>query len=147
MKLYTIGFTKKSAEKFFSLLKDNHIERLVDIRLHPNGQLAGFAKQDDLAYFLSHLVDDCEYHHLPDLAPSDDILSDYRKDHQWNMYVERFEALMDQRGVPQSLDRHFFEEKTCCLLCSEATPEQCHRRLVAERLVSHWPGTDVVHLV
>ena len=146
MKLYTIGFTRKSAERFFTLLKDHYVERVVDIRLHPGGQLAGFAKQDDLQYFLYHLAN-CEYRHIPDLAPSDDILSDYRKDRRWSTYVRRFEALMDQRGVPQSLDRHFFEDKRCCLLCSEATPEQCHRRLVAERLAQHWPGTEVLHLV
>jgi len=96
MKLYTIGFTKKSAENFFTLLQKNNIKRLIDIRLNPDGQLAGFAKRNDLAYFLSHLVD-CEYQHIKVLAPTDDILSDYRKDHDWDRYVKRFEALMDER--------------------------------------------------
>jgi len=146
MKLSTIGFTKKSAERFFTLLRENGIERLVDIRLHPGGQLAGFTKQGDFPYFLSHLAR-CEYHHFPTLAPSDDILSSYRKDHDWSRYVTRFEALMDERGIPQSLDRQFFAEKACCLLCSEATPEQCHRRLIAERLARAWPGTEVVHIL
>ncbi|HEX9986897.1 MAG TPA: DUF488 domain-containing protein [Chloroflexia bacterium] len=146
MKLYTIGFTKKSAERFFTLLKEHGVERIVDIRVHPGGQLAGFAKQDDLAYFLDRLVG-CDYHHLPVLAPADDILSDYRKDHNWDRYVKRFEALMDERDVPGSLDRTLFEERTCCLLCSEATPEKCHRRLVAERLAQAWPGVEVAHIV
>ena len=145
MKLYTIGFTKKSAEKFFTLLKENGIRRVIDIRLNPGGQLAGFAKQDDLRYFLSQLVD-CEYRHLDTLAPTDDILSDYRKDHDWDKYVERFAALMDERAVPESLNRRLFEDKACCLLCSEATPDKCHRRLVAERLARHWPGVEVIHL-
>src|SRR5687768_10163178 len=139
MKLYTIGFTKKSAEQFFNLLRQNRVERLLDIRLHPGGQLAGFTKQPDLAYFLNQLIH-CDYQHLPMLAPTDEILSDYRKNHQWAVYVERFEALMDERGMPEALDRQLFETKTCCLLCSEATPEQCHRRLVAERVARHWPG-------
>jgi uncharacterized protein (DUF488 family) len=146
MYLYTIGFTKKSAETFFGLLRENGVQRLVDIRLHPGGQLAGFAKSDDLAYFLRELAD-CGYTHMPELAPTDEVLSAYRKDHKWPLYVQRFEALMDERGVPQSLDRTIFEREKCCLLCSEATPEQCHRRLVAERLASHWGDVQIVHLV
>lgn len=146
MKLFTLGFTKKSAERFFGLLQENQVKRLVDIRLHPDGQLAGFAKQRDLAYFLSRLAN-CDYHHLEILAPTEEILATYRKDHQWPTYVQRFEALMDERNVPHVLDRHFFEAERCCLLCSEATPEQCHRRLVAERLAQHWPGTEIIHLI
>lgn len=146
MRLYTIGFTKKSAERFFTLLREHGVERLVDIRLHPGGQLAGFTKQNDFSYFLTHLAD-CEYHHFPMLAPNDTVLSGYRKDHDWSRYVTGFEALMDEREIPSSLDRQFFAEKTCCLLCSEATPEQCHRRLVAERLTRAWPGTEIVHII
>jgi uncharacterized protein (DUF488 family) len=146
MRLYTIGFTKKPAERFFGLLRTNGIRRLVDIRLHPDGQLAGFAKRDDLAYFLSSLAG-CGYQHVEGLAPTDDILSDYRQDHDWSRYARRFESLMDQRHVPDSLDKTLFEGNDCCLLCSEATPEQCHRRLVAERLARHWQGTEVIHLL
>jgi uncharacterized protein (DUF488 family) len=145
VKLYTVGFTKKSAEQFFSLLKKNDVQRLIDIRLRPNGQLAGFTKRDDLAYFLPNLIG-CEYHHTSSLAPTKEILSTYRKDGDWAQYVRRFEALMDQRNVPFALDRAFYEEKTCCLLCSEATPEQCHRRLVAERIARSWADTEVIHL-
>jgi uncharacterized protein (DUF488 family) len=145
MKLYTIGFTQKSAEKFFGLLKTSGIQQVIDIRLHPNSQLAGFTKQDDLAYFLARLVD-CDYSHMEVLAPTENILSDYRKDHNWARYAERFEALMDERNVPGCLDKSAFEQKTCCMLCSEATPDRCHRRLVAERLAKHWPGLEIVHL-
>src|SRR4051794_29915374 len=130
MRLYTIGFTKKSAERFFALLRENGVQCLVDIRVHPNGQLAGFARQTDLPYFLTHLAG-CDYRYLPELAPSEEIMTTYRKDHDWAAYVTRFEALMDARGIPQNLDRELFEEQACCLLCSEATPDQCHRRLVA----------------
>jgi len=146
MNLYTIGFTKKTAEQFFSLLQANEIQRLIDIRVHPGGQLAGFTKKDDLAYFLSRLID-CDYQHLLTLAPSAEILSDYRSDSNWETYVQRFEALMDQRGVPEGLGRQLFEEKTCCLLCSEAAPDKCHRRLVAERFARYWPDITVIHLV
>ena len=146
MKLYTLGFTKKSAKTFFDLLREHRVGRLVDVRLRPDGQLAGFAKREDLAYFLAELAA-CDYRHLVALAPTDDILADYRQDRDWDRYVRRFEALMDERGVPQTLDRDLFTERACCLLCSEATPDRCHRRLVAERLARHWSGVEVVHLV
>lgn len=146
MRIYTIGFTQKPAERFFTLLQERQVGRLIDIRLNPRGQLAGFSKQEDLTYFLRRILD-CDYSHIVELAPTAEILSEYRKEHDWQRYERRFEALMEQRDVPQSLDRAIFEEQACCLLCSEATPEQCHRRLVAERLARHWPGTEIVHLI
>jgi uncharacterized protein (DUF488 family) len=146
MKLYTIGFTQKSAERFFTLLRDSGVARVVDIRLKPDGQLSGFAKGSDLPWFLERL-NGCSYLHLPDLAPTPEILGDYRKDHDWNRYVRRFDALMDERAIPASLDRPSFEATPSCLLCSEATPEHCHRRLVAERIARAWPDVEITHLV
>jgi uncharacterized protein (DUF488 family) len=146
VRIYTIGFTKKSAERFFDLLRTNGVQRLVDIRLHPDGQLAGFAKKGDLPFFLKELAE-CDYEHHPILAPTPEILSDYRKDHRWDRYVERFEALMDDRGIPGALDRASFEARASCLLCSEHTADQCHRGLITARMAAAWPGTEVVHLV
>lgn len=145
MKLYAIGFTQKSAERFFTLLRDNGVERVVDIRLNPGGQLSGFAKGSDLAWFLGRL-NGCAYVHLPGLAPTQDILGDYRKDHDWARYTRRFEALMDERGIPGALARGSFEASASCLLCSEATPDQRHRRPIAERMATTWPNAEVVHL-
>jgi uncharacterized protein (DUF488 family) len=146
MKLYTIGFTQKRAQTFFEMLRQNHIQRLVDIRLKPDGQLAGFAKREDLHYFLACLANGCQYVHVPLLAPSKEILEDYRKDGDWPRYVIRFAQLMDERDIPASLDWAEFGEFSNCLLCSESTAERCHRRLVAERLAKHWPGVEIVHL-
>jgi uncharacterized protein (DUF488 family) len=146
VRLYTIGFTQKSAERFFGLLREHGVGRLLDIRLHPDGQLSGFAKRGDLPYFLDRLAG-CDYRHLPELAPTAEIFSGYRADKDWDRYVRRFEALMDERAVPASLDRRTFEERAACLLCSEHQPAQCHRRLVAERLARAWPEVEIVHLV
>lgn len=145
MNIYTIGFTQKRAEAFFELLRRNGVKRLVDIRLRPGGQLAGFAKQEDLPYFLSNLANGCQYVHLPELAPSGEILDGYRADKDWGKYAERFEQLMEERGIPGRLNRSDFEEKSC-LLCSEPTPDHCHRRLVAERLAFHWKNVEIIHL-
>jgi uncharacterized protein (DUF488 family) len=146
MKLYTIGFTQKTAQEFFTLLKTNHVRRLADIRLRPDGQLAGFAKRDDLPYFLENLADGCTYVHLPLLAPTKEILDGYHGDRNWLHYMVLFEALLDERGIPSGLDRDEFDRLPTCLLCSEPTPEKCHRRLVAERLAGAWPDVEVIHL-
>lgn len=145
MLLYTVGFAQKSAERFFTLLRDHEVKHLVDVRLRPNGQLSGFARGNDLAYFLPALSE-CAYMHNPLLAPTTEILDDYRKNKDWQAYVRRFDALMEQRNVPSALDPVLFASAPCCLLCSEPTPEQCHRRLVAERIARSWVGIDVVHL-
>ncbi len=147
MKLYTIGFTQKSAEHFFELLRASGVKKVVDIRVNPHGQLAGFAKQADLPYLLRALEAGCAYQHLPELAPTKAILKDYRDgDGDWARYTVRFEQLMDERGIPHTLDRADFEAGPVCLLCSEAAPEQCHRRLVAERLAAAWRDVEIVHL-
>jgi uncharacterized protein (DUF488 family) len=143
--LYTIGFTGKSAERFFSLLRDNGVNLLVDIRLRPDGQLAGFAKRNDLAYFLRELAA-CDYLHLPILAPSAEVLDGYRADKNWAGYVERFETLLDERDVPAALDASIFRDHRACLLCSEHKPSECHRSLVAERLARVYGDLTVTHL-
>lgn len=143
--LYTIGFTQKPAERFFALLRDAGVRRVVDTRLNPGGQLSGFAKGPDLAWFL-RTINACDYVHEPRLAPTAEILGDYRKDHRWDRYVTRFEALMDERRVPDLLDRAELAAVPSCLLCSEHLPTQCHRRLVAERIAAAWPEFEVRHL-
>ena len=145
MKIFTIGFTQKSARDFFSLLSTNEINCLIDIRLHPDGQLAGFTKKEDLRYFLKELIN-CEYRHMDRLAPTDEILKGYRADKNWAKYESSFLSLLEQRDIPHTLDRTVFEEKTCCLLCSEPTAEKCHRRLVTETIARTWGSVEIVHI-
>jgi uncharacterized protein (DUF488 family) len=145
MKIYTIGFTQKTAEQFFGLLRSNQIQRLVDIRLRPDGQLSGFAKKNDLVYFLRELADGCQYVHMPELTPTSEILDEYRADKDWEKYLLRFHQLLDQRQIPAVLNRTDFEVKPSVLLCSEASPEHCHRRVVAERLAAAW-DMEIVNL-
>lgn len=143
MNLYTIGFAGKSAERFFGILQDNEVKRVVDIRLRPYGQLAGFAKKKDLEFFLRSLVG-CEYVHLPQLAPTDEILKSYRNNKDWDEYVSRFAEIMIDRDIPKALDKALFEN--ACLLCSEAEPDHCHRRLIAEALQANWADVAIHHL-
>ncbi len=146
MEIFTIGFTQTTAEDFFGRLKSHRIERLLDVRLNNRSQLAGFAKRDDLAYFLRELVG-AQYQHVPMLAPSQEILDAYKKkgDISWPDYEERFLRLMHDRRIEEALSPEEFESRTV-LLCSEATPEHCHRRLVVEYLANRWPDLVAVHL-
>jgi uncharacterized protein (DUF488 family) len=141
---FTIGFTKKNAKQFFTLLKQPGLKRVIDIRLNNVSQLAGFTKQDDLRYFLKELCN-IDYVHWPDLAPTKDILDAYKKAKEdWLVYEMKFNALMSQRRVEQNLPRELVDGG--CFLCSEATPEQCHRRLVVEYLQKKWGDLEVKHL-
>lgn len=146
MEIFTIGFTRTSAENFFNRLKDSRIERLLDVRLNNRSQLAGFAKRDDLAYFLRELVG-AAYEHAPLLAPTQQILDAYKKKGAmpWKEYEDRFLALMQEREIETELRSREFERRTV-LLCSEDTPKQCHRRLVVEYLAELWGDVQIVHL-
>ena len=144
MKLSTIGFTKKSARRFFDLLHQSGAKRIVDVRLNNRSQLAGFAKQDDLAYFLSELCE-MEYVHLPALAPTKEMLDAYKKRRgDWKTYEGRFIALMRERRIEETIPKEIVVDS--CLLCSEDKPHYCHRRLVAEYLKQHWGNVEIAHL-
>lgn len=132
--LCTIGFAGKTAQEFFALLDAAGVERLIDIRQHRGGQLSGYAKYPDLAYFLEK-ISRISYIHEPLLAPTPELLKSYRKSKDWLAYETAFLALMKNRGVPQFLDTASWPAKLA-LLCSEPGPEKCHRRLVADLLAA-----------
>jgi uncharacterized protein (DUF488 family) len=146
MEIFTIGFTQSSAENFFGRLREHRIERLLDVRLNNKSQLAGFAKRDDLAFFLRELLN-AEYEHASLLAPGQEMLDAYKKkkEMRWQQYEDSFFQLMKDRRVEEELRPEDFERRTV-LLCSEATPENCHRRLIVEYLAGHWPDVTAVHL-
>lgn len=143
--IYTIGFTQTTAERFFERLRAAGIKRLVDVRLNNTSTLAGFSKRDDLAYFLREILD-ADYLHEPLLAPTDAILGRYRKKQiAWDAFLQEMWDLLAERDVAPKLDRAAFETPTV-LLCSEATAEHCHRRVVAEYLARVWGDIEIVHL-
>lgn len=145
MKLYTVGFTKTSAESFFGRLAAHGVRSVVDVRLKPDSQLSGFAKKKDLDFFLKELIGSAYKHELV-LAPSKDILDAYKqREMPWQEYASRYIKLIRERQVeriltPESLDG-------ACFLCSEDTPHKCHRRLAAEYLKECWNERfEIVHL-
>ena len=145
MKLFTVGFTKKSAEDFFTKLKRSGAKRIVDVRLNNVSQLAGFAKRNDLQYFLREICG-MDYVHVPDLAPTQDILDEYKKNKgDWSVYEQKFLNLMRRRQIEKEVAPAIIADG--CLLCSEDKPHHCHRRLVAEYLKSHWGDIEISHIV
>lgn len=143
MKIYTIGFTKTSAEGFFTRLMKSGAKKLVDVRLNNISQLAGFAKRDDLRYFTKQICG-LGYEHVPKLAPTQDILDEYKKNGgAWDVYENKFLDLMAKRHI-EDIDRQQLDGG--CLLCSEDKPHHCHRRLVAEYLRNKWADVEIVHL-
>jgi uncharacterized protein (DUF488 family) len=147
--LCTIGFAGKTAQEFFALLEGAGVEQLIDIRQHRGGQLSGYAKHPDLAYFLEK-ISLIAYEHEPLLAPTPELLKSYRKTKDWPAYETGFLALMKNRGVPQSLDTAGWPANLA-LLCSEPGPEKCHRRLVADLLAARWRSegrsVEIRHLI
>ncbi|CAJ0695126.1 hypothetical protein LMG19089_01458 [Ralstonia edaphis] len=145
MQVATIGFTNKSAQQFFELLKRAEVRTVLDVRLNNVSQLAGFAKKNDLRYFLSNLLD-CGYLELRDLAPEKTMLKRYQaKEIAWKEYADSYLELLARRRVENNLDTGIFDHS--CLLCSEDTPHFCHRRLAVEYLNSTWGNSlKITHL-
>ena len=145
MKIFTLGFTTKTAEQFFKFLEDAKPTSLIDVRLNNKSQLAGFTKSDDLAFFLRRILN-IPYRHVLELAPTQPMLDKVRTQGQsWASYEKSFIRLMEKRAVQDTLSPA--EMDGACLLCSEHEPDQCHRRLVAEYLQRHWKGVEIRHLV
>jgi uncharacterized protein (DUF488 family) len=144
-KVFTIGFTGKSARKFFSLLEENNIKKVIDVRLNNVSQLAAFAKKDDLIFFLQRILS-CDYIHRPDLAPTETILKNYKtKIISWEIYTDEYNNLLNSRNITSSIKKD--EIINSVFLCSEHQPKYCHRRLLVEYLQKEWNDFEIVHLI
>jgi len=148
VKLYTIGFTKKSAKEFFELLGKNGIKTVFDVRLNNKSQLAGFTKYPDVMFFLKEL-NGIEYIHIESFAPTDELLKGYKKKEiSWEEYVKTFNQILNDRNINKKIQNLIPKLDKGCLLCSEPTADQCHRRLVAEHIKTNFPDLDleIIHL-
>ena len=145
MRVFTIGFTKKTAEEFFGKIRTAGVKRIVDVRLNNVSQLSGFSKRDDLKYFAKTICD-VEYLHVPEMAPTKDILDAYKKDGgSWEEYSKAFRSLIESRRIEEDISEELLDHG--CLLCSEQQPHHCHRTLIAEYLSEKWGGMEITHLV
>ena len=145
MKLYTIGFTGKSAREFFGLLNGTDAKFLADIRLKNNSQLAGFTKRGNIDYFTEELTR-MTYLELPFLAPSEAMFKEYKMEGDWKLYVSRYAALMRERDSAAQFPAELVD-RGVVLLCTEPTPDKCHRRLAVEHLQHMlFPNVKIIHL-
>jgi uncharacterized protein (DUF488 family) len=143
--LYTVGFTRTSAESFFTLLRDSRVKRIIDIRLNASSQLAGFAKREDLRFFLNAICA-IDYMAVPEFAPTKELLDDYRGGAcGWEDYERRYRTLLDERDAEHALTRDMLDRG--CLLCSEHEPDRCHRRLAADYLAEKLGKIHIVHIL
>ena len=144
IKIFTIGYAGKNAREFFLILKQAGIRKVIDVRLYNTSQLAGFTKKQDIEYFLQAIVG-ADYIHMPIMAPTKQLLNDYKKGLiSWQQYEKQFNSIIAQRQIekrliPQGMDMS-------CFLCSEATADNCHRRLITEYLAKHWQNISIHHL-
>lgn len=144
LELFTIGYTKKSAEKFFGIITNNKIEIVADVRLYNSTQLAGFSKSTDLQYFLKKICG-CNYIALKHLAPNPSLFENYKNGKTtWNGYEKIYNRFLDTQA---NLDFFYaFKNKRICILCAESTPEHCHRRLIAEKISKTYDNVKITHL-
>ncbi len=147
MKLFTIGFTQTTAERFFCRIASSGVTKLLDTRLNRDGQLSGFAKSVDLKYFLGRLTS-TPYRAEPLLTPTEDMLRRFKKKEiTWDEYAGRYQSLLEQRELADKLSPNDLEN--ACLLCSEHRADHCHRRLAAEFLQNTYRDRvqiEIVHL-
>ncbi|MEW6097089.1 MAG: DUF488 domain-containing protein [bacterium] len=145
MNVYTIGFTKKSLREFIALLKKAKVDLVVDVRLNNSSQLAGYSKGTDLAFLLKEGFG-IDYRHEIKLAPTKEILKRFKADDDWEQYTKDFVALLKSRKVIVELGKELMSKGTICLLCTEATANKCHRRLIAEYWAKELDGVEIFHL-
>ncbi|MHC4738174.1 MAG: DUF488 domain-containing protein [Planctomycetota bacterium] len=143
-RIFTIGYAGKNAREFFTILKQAGIRKVIDVRLYNTSQLAGFTKKQDIEYLLQAIVG-ADYVHLPVMAPTKQLLNDYKKGLiSWQQYETQFKGLISQRQIEKHLTGQDMDMS--CLLCSEAKADNCHRRLVAEYLAEHRQNVSICHL-
>ena len=145
-KIFTIGFTRKTAEEFFKTLEENGVKKIIDVRFNNTSQLLGFSKYPDIEYFLRELIG-AEYFHDKKFAPSEKILKRYKK-HLigWDDYEKEFADLMDYRDIDVYITDKYAKADNICLLCTEVSSENCHRRLVAEKIAEVLEDVEIIHL-
>ena len=144
IRIFTIGYAGKNARQFFTILKQAGVKKVIDVRLYNTSQLAGFTKKQDIEYFLQSIVG-AEYIHLPIMAPTKQLLGDYKKGLiSWQQYETRFKSIITQCQI----EKHIIlqDMDMTCFLCSEAKADNCHRRLVVEYLAKHWQNISIIHL-
>lgn len=147
MKVYTIGYTGKTAEEFFSILMDKKVRFMVDIRLNNTSQLAGYTKKGDLPYFLDKIAG-IEYRHDLRFSPTKELFAGYKDGVlNWEAYEAEYQNIIQDRNLQNVITQEYLEKLDgLCLLCSEATATHCHRSLVADLIGEIASEVEIMHI-
>ena len=139
-KIFTIGFSGKSPDAFMDVLNAVRVRAVWDIRLWRASVYVPFYSGENLATVLGTRY---EYH--PEFAPTTEILDGYKNGRiTWADYEKMYRELLAVRRPAVGAEPATFDR--ICLLCTEKSATQCHRRIAAEYIASQFPDTDIVHL-
>jgi uncharacterized protein (DUF488 family) len=145
VQVFSVGHSNRSLDDFQDLLGTRAIEVLVDVRRFPVSRRYPHFSAERLKRSLA--AEGTEYVHEPELgghrAPDPASRNTAWKNDALRGYADRIEALPFRDAVARVVERA--RRARTCVLCAEAEPEQCHRRILADVLASL--GCEVVHLV
>ena len=114
----------------------------MDVRAHPGSRRVPWTSSGELAGSLA--VRGIDYEHVPALGGRRRPAPDSRNGGWEN---EQFRGYADHMQTPEfqgALLRLLGEERRTALMCAEAQLWRCHRRLVADALLTH--GVEVLHI-
>ena len=139
-KIFTIGFSGKKPDDFLDILNAAKINCVWDIRLWRASAYVPFYSGDSLASVLG-----ARYEYHPEFAPTTEILTGYKNGTiSWADYEKMYRELLAARRPTVGAEPATFDR--ICLLCTEKSAVQCHRRLAAEYIASQIPDIDITHL-
>ena len=143
-RLYTIGYERLLPPELVNELKVAGVQRLIDVRYRPQSRRPGMSKTR-----LGELLGDhgIAYEHRKELGTPPDIRW-YFKNRREAEGQAQFRAHIEETAAKE-LDALAQELETApptVLMCLEAEPGGCHRRVLAEQLRARRPELEVVDL-
>jgi uncharacterized protein (DUF488 family) len=143
--IYTIGHSTRSAEEFLSLLLANSIERLVDVRQFPGSRRFPHFARESMNQWLP--AAGIEYRHEVDLGgrrrPQPNSPHTYWTNPSFRAYADYMETPAYQAALARLIE--LGRDRRTTVMCSEAVPWRCHRKLIADSLVV--AGVEVEHIL
>jgi uncharacterized protein (DUF488 family) len=146
MRIWTIGHSTRAIDEFISLLKENEIKLLVDVRAWPGSKRYPQFNEDALAESLN--AHGIRYEHFPELGGKRKSNPDSRntawRNASFRGYADYMETEQFQKGIERLLDVAPDAGPTA-IMCAEAVWWRCHRSLIADYLKAR--GVEVMHIL
>ena len=146
MRIWTIGHSTREIGEFISLLKENEIRVLVDVRAFPGSKRFPQFNKDAFAESLS--AHGIRYEHFPELGGKRKAKVDSRntawRNASFRGYADYMETEQFQKGIERLLDVDA-EAGPTVIMCAEAVWWRCHRSLISDYLKAR--GVEVLHIL